>query len=95
MAEPGKGKYGALADIKQRPAMEEREEAPAPSADLLLQMKPAKPQGKRSDPEWKQFSVLLKKESHKQAGIILRQKYDGVDISDLMQALLEKWLATE
>ena len=58
-------------------------------------MKPSKPQGKRSDPEWKQFSVLLKKESHKQAGIILRQKYDGVDISDLMQALLENWLATE
>jgi len=31
----------------------------------------------------------------KQAGVILRQKYDGTDISDLMQALLEQWLGTQ
>jgi len=58
-------------------------------------VKPPKPQGKRSDPAWKQYSVLLKKESHKQASLLLRQKYEGIDISDLMQALLEQWLATE
>ena len=94
MAEQTKGKYGALSEVKQRPATEEPGEAAAPQTEIFLPMKAYKPQGKRSDPDWKQFSVLLKKESHKQAGIILRQKYDGVDISDLMQALLEHWLKT-
>ena len=41
---------------------------------------------------WRRY---WKKESHKQASLILRQKYDGTDLSDLMQALLEHWIQTE
>ena len=93
MAEQSKGKYGALSALTKT-AEPEPQENQASDTGLHLPTKPSRPQGKRSDPDWKQFSVLLKKESHKEAGIILRQKHEGVDISDLMQALLEQWLKT-
>ena len=85
-------KYRAIAALREA---RQQSEAPAPSTGLRLPVKPPKPQGKRSDPAWKQYSVLLKKDSHKQASLILRQKYDGTDLSDLMQALLEHWIQTE
>ena len=94
MAEQVKRKYSALAELTNSQATETSETRLA-DAGLRLPMKPTKLQGKRSDPDWKQFSILLKKESHKQAGLILRQKYDGIDISDLMQALLDQWLKNE
>jgi hypothetical protein len=85
-------KYGAIAGLRK--AQQPPSETPQPPSGPLLPAKP-KPQGKRSDPDWKQYSVLLKKESHKQASLILRQKYEGVDISDLMQALLAQWIRGE
>jgi hypothetical protein len=85
-------KYSAIAALREA---RQQAEAPAPSTGWRLPVKPPKPQGKRSDPAWKQYSVLLKKESHTQASVLLRQKYEGIDISDLMQALLAQWLATE
>jgi hypothetical protein len=86
-------KYGAIAAL--RGARQQSSDVPSASSGPLLPVKPPKPQGKRSDPDWKQYSILLKKESHKQASLVLRQKYDGTDLSDLMQALLEHWLQTE
>jgi len=86
-------KYGAIAALRE--AQQHLSDISSPSSGLLLPVKPPKPQGKRSDPAWKQYSVLLKKDSHKQASLILRQKYDGIDLSDLMQALLEHWIQTE
>jgi hypothetical protein len=85
-------KYSAIAALREA---QQQSEAPEPATRLRMPVKPPKPQGKRSDPDWKQYSVLLKKESHKQASLLLRQKYEGIDISDLMQALLEQWLETE
>jgi hypothetical protein len=51
--------------------------------------------GKRSDPHWKQRSVLLKNDSFDEARDILKRKYNGRDFSELMQALLDQWLNTE
>ena len=51
-----------------------------------------RPPGKRSDPAWKQFSVLLKKETQREAANILRTKDDGLDLSGLVQNLLENWI---
>jgi hypothetical protein len=63
----------------------------APSAKPL-----GRPPGKRSDPEWKQFSVLLRKRTQREAAIILRSGQDGEgsshDLSDLLQQLLERWV---
>lgn len=51
-----------------------------------------RPPGKRSDPAWKQFSVLLKKETQREATDILRDKEGGQDLSVLVQNLLETWI---
>jgi hypothetical protein len=38
---------------------------------------PGRPPGKRSDPEYKQYSVLLKKQTHRQVTTILREREDS------------------
>lgn len=60
----------------------------APSAAKPL----GRPRGKRSDPAWKQFSVLLKKETQREAAKILRDKDEGQDLSALIQDLLVSWI---
>lgn len=56
---------------------------------------PGRPPGKRSDPEYKQYSVLLKKHTHRQVTTILRDREDSPDVSELLQHLLEQWLETQ
>jgi hypothetical protein len=51
-----------------------------------------RPPGKRSDPAWKQFSVLLKRETQREAARLLREKDDGLDFSGLVQTLVEHWI---
>ena len=51
-----------------------------------------RPPGKRSDPAFKQYSVLLRKHTHRAVDRILRDQEDGPDISELIQQLLEEWL---
>ncbi len=51
-----------------------------------------RPPGKRSDPAWKQFSVLLKRETQREAANILRTKDEGIDLSGLVQNLLDSWI---
>jgi hypothetical protein len=61
--------------------------SPAPAARPL-----GRPPGKRSDPAWKQFSVLLKRDTQREAAAILRAKDEGLDLSGLVQSLLESWI---
>ena len=51
-----------------------------------------RPPGKRSDPAWKQYSILLRKETQREAAAILRQQDKGQDFSALVQRLLEGWI---
>jgi hypothetical protein len=51
-----------------------------------------RPPGKRSDPDWKQFSVLLRKQTQRAATNILRDQDEGQDFSALVQQLLEGWV---
>lgn len=53
---------------------------------------PGRPAGKRTDKDWKQFSVLLRHEDQFQAVNILRSTRDKRDFSMLMQSLLEGWV---
>ena len=64
-----------------------RTEIPAAPAKAL-----GRPPGKRSDPAYKQYSVLLKKHTHRQVTNILRDQEDGQDVSELVQQLLEQWV---
>jgi hypothetical protein len=48
--------------------------------------------GKRSNPAWKQHTVMLEKETHRAALDILRRQDNGTDVSDLLNGLLADWV---
>jgi hypothetical protein len=80
------GKYAAALAAITRPEQ--------PKNHMALPMKPEPPRGKRSTVGWKQKAVLLKEASIDEANTRLKRRGDRTDFSDLMQALLEAWLAT-
>lgn len=51
-----------------------------------------KPRSKSSDPAWKPYTLMLKKETHTQASILLKRFDTGEDLSDLAQRLFDQWL---
>jgi hypothetical protein len=73
--------------LAEEPRAAERAEHPAPVLKA-----PGRPPGKRSDPAYKQYSVLLKKHTHRQVTTLLRDREDSPDVSELLQQLLEQWL---
>jgi len=73
--------------LSDTPQAAERMEKPTTSLKA-----PGRPPGKRSDPEYKQYSVLLKKQTHRLVTSILRDQEDSPDVSELIQRLLEQWL---
>lgn len=86
-----KGKYsGLLSEIKQ----EQQQPEPPAVLPVLLPQKPPPPAGKRRDPAYIQKGVFLKKDSIAAANARLAERDDRTDFSDLVQALLEAWLAT-
>jgi len=54
-----------------------------------------RPPGKRSDLNYKQYSVLLKKQTHRKVSNLLRDRESDQDMSELVEQLLEKWLAEQ
>jgi hypothetical protein len=54
-----------------------------------------RPPGKRSHPDYKQFSVLLKKQTHRRVSGLLRDRESAQDVSELVEQLLEAWLAEQ
>ena len=73
--------------LPEEPHAAERTEKPA-----VVLKAPGRPPGKRSDPAYKQYSVLLKKQTHRQVTALLREQEDSPDVSELLQQLLEQWL---
>jgi hypothetical protein len=51
-----------------------------------------RPRSKRSDPAWRPYTLMLKRETHTEAGIILKRMDTGQDLSDLAQELFEQWV---
>jgi hypothetical protein len=73
---------------KQNPQAAGRTEAPPPPAQTGKGRAP----GKRSNPAWKQHTVMLEKQYHLAALDILRRQDNGKDISDLLNGLLAHWV---
>jgi hypothetical protein len=87
-------KFAGLKELKNPKGQGPR--VPKSAAEgALITPKERKLTGKRSDPDWKQRSVLIKNESFDEAHDILKRKYNGRDFSELVQALLDQWLNTE
>ena len=88
MAE-AKSKYAqTIASIRKRSS-----ETPDAAASAEPVQGRGRPLGKRSNPEWKLFSHFLKKQTQREATNILRNEDNGRDLSDILQELLEEWLA--
>ena len=79
-----------IASIRQRPA-----EQPDSAASAEPMRGKGRPPGKRSNPEWKLYSHFLKKQTHREATNILRNEENGWDLSDVLQQLLDEWLARQ
>jgi hypothetical protein len=91
-----KRKFGALADLR-RPEMDGQEPSSPPTAAAVQDTSKGKrPIGKRSDPEWKLYSHFLKKKTQREAAaLLLAEGEDGPDLSDVLQRLLEGWIAEQ
>jgi hypothetical protein len=74
-------------------APERTEKAPLPASAPVKVL--GRPPGKRSNPEYTPVQVLLKKQTHKLARRILTDLDNGQDVSELVQALLEQWVAKQ
>jgi hypothetical protein len=72
------------------PPAERIETPPAPATGTGRPV--GRPAGKRSDPAFKQFSVLLRRDTQREAANLLREKDEGLDLSGLMQDLLADWV---
>ena len=81
-----------FAGIFQNSLAEEPQAAERAEKRAAPMKAPGRPPGKRSDPEYKQYSVLLKRQTHRQVTNILRDQEDSPDVSELLQQLLEQWL---
>jgi len=81
-----------FAGIFQHSLAEESRAAERMEKPAVALKAPGRPPGKRSDPEYKQYSVLLKRQTHRQVTTILRDQEDSPDVSELLQQLLEQWL---
>jgi hypothetical protein len=91
---------GALARLKQ-PAAElppedaVAEEPAAMSSRTVVTVPGGKGRpatGKRSDPEWNRYTVLLRRVTHKRASRRLQDLDTGQDLSELVDQLLTEWL---
>ena len=49
--------------------------------------------GKRSNPDYKQISALIRKDTHRAVVRVLLDDGESRDVSDLLQELLQGWLA--
>ena len=52
-----------------------------------------RPPGKRSDPDWKPRTILMKTKTHRRVSAVLLEQDDGPDLSELVDKLLTAWLA--
>lgn len=74
----------------------EEDPSPLPTAAptrVPLTRSVTKPAPKSKDPEWKGYSLFLKKETHAEMNFLLRRREPKEDMSDLVQRLVERWVS--
>jgi hypothetical protein len=73
------------------------DEAPAPgrSEQAVVPKAMGRPPGKRSNPDFKPRTVLMRDQLHLEVTDILRHQKERQDMSDLINVLLENWVKTQ
>jgi hypothetical protein len=92
-------RFAALAQLRRR---SEGEEARSDAATAAAVVPPApaprpqgRPPGKRSDPNWKPRTILMRTKTHRRVVGVLLERDDGPDLSELVDELLTEWLAKQ
>jgi hypothetical protein len=74
----------------------------APPAIQVLTPVPPEPQkgrgrppGKRSDPDWAPRTILMRSKTHRRVSIMLLERDDGPDLSELVDELLTEWVSRQ
>lgn len=73
--------------------MIDTEAKPETSSTTKRPGRPVKPGSKRSNPEYRPWSGLLRGQYIREADIVLKQTEDPRDMSDLITELLGKWVS--
>ena len=95
---------GLLDAARERESVPEADRVSEPSSTQVSEssgtQKPAgggakkgRPPGKRSDPDYDQYSVHLRKKTHTAVKIELLREGEGREVSELVETLLGEWLA--
>jgi hypothetical protein len=102
-------RFAALAQLRRRaeepitPQSEVKGEA-APASEppaaavppLVVTPRPmGRPPGKRSDPDWKPRTILMRTKTHRQVSRVLLDRDEGPDLSELVDELLSEWLGRQ
>lgn len=54
-----------------------------------------RPPGKRSDPDWKPRTILMRTKTHRRVSGLLLEQDDGPDLSELIDQLLTDWISMQ
>ena len=82
---------GTLARLRKPPKAPR--EAVAPEPTIPLAKAPGRATGKRSDPEWGNITILMRKQVKRHVRRRLEDEGEGKDISTLIDELLSEWLS--
>jgi hypothetical protein len=92
-------RFAALAQLRRRPEGEEARSDAATSAAAIPPAPAPRPQGrppgKRSDPDWKPRTILMRTKTHRRVAGVLLERDDGPDLSELVDELLTEWLTKQ
>jgi hypothetical protein len=92
-------RFAALAQLRHRPGSEEARSVAASSATAIPPAPAPRPQGrppgKRSDPDWKPRTILMRTKTHRRVAGVLLERDDGPDLSELVDELLTEWLTKQ
>lgn len=96
------GKFDFLKTVREEAPSEEAPEIapaslpPAASAPAPEGRKRGRPAtGKRSDPDFEQVSLYLRRDTHRDVQIALLREGRKQDVSELVESLLAEWLRHE
>ena len=96
-------KFGALAELRRRSEPETEalvEEATPDSAShsssrAEIPKGKGRPPGKRSNPDWKPRTILMRVKTHRRVSRLLLDEEDGPDLSELVDKLLTDWISRQ
>jgi hypothetical protein len=69
--------------------------APQPAMAVPAGQGRGRPPGKRSDPDWKPRTILMRTKTHRRVSGILLERDDGPDLSELIDEVLTSWISKQ